>query len=269
MRSQPLLSFLRNISRNHYMIRSLVVRDIRSRYVGSLLGIFWSVVHPLTQLVVYYFVFSMVFKVRLGPQYGGTHYVVWLLAGLLPWMLFAEIVTRASGAVLGYASLIKKMVFPSELLPLSQLAAAVVNHLITLGFLVLLMLWVEGGLPWSAPFFLVYLGAVGIFALGISWMLAALNVFLRDVGQVVGVAVNIWFYLTPVIYPKSLIPERFQLAAQLNPMYHVVEGYRAAFLGRETPDPVGLFYLASVGALCFIVGGAVFRQLQPGFADVL
>ena len=103
------------------MIRNMVGRDIRQRYAGSVMGLFWSIIHPLTQLLIYYFIFSVIFKMKLGPEYGETNFVIWLMAGLLPWMLFAEVVNRAPGAVLEQSSLITKMVFPSEILPLAHL----------------------------------------------------------------------------------------------------------------------------------------------------
>lgn len=251
------------------MIRSLVVRDIRARYVGSSLGIFWSVVHPLSQLLIYYFVFSLILKVKLGPEYGGTHFAIWLIVGLLPWMLFSEVVLRAPGAVLEQANLIKKTIFPSEVLPFSHLAAAMVNHFIALGILLIFIGAFDVGLSLRAILVIPYLVAIGILAMGISWILSAFNVFLRDIGQVIGLFINVWFYFTPIIYPRDLIPEKFQDLLWLNPMSHAVEGYRMALLGQTTPEPWSLIYLFSIGLCLFGVGGLVFKQLKPAFADVL
>lgn len=265
----PLFNFFLKIIRNRYMIQSLVVRDIRSRYVGSFLGIFWSVLHPLSQLLIYYFVFSVVFKAKLGPEYGGTHFAIWLLTGLLPWMLFSEVVSRAPGAVLEHANLIKKTIFPSEVLPLSYLAAALVNHLIALGIVLIFIAFFDVGLFPKAVLFLPYLAGIGLFAMGISWILSALNIFLRDIGQVIGVFLNIWFYFTPIIYPKNLIPDQYQSLLKLNPMFHAVEGYRMALIGQGTPSVNGLLYLWMVAFLLFGIGGQLFKKLKPAFADVL
>jgi ABC-type polysaccharide/polyol phosphate export permease len=251
------------------MIRSWVVRDIRSRYVGSFLGLFWSVIHPLSQLVIYYFVFSVILKVKLGPEYGETHFVIWLLVGLLPWIFFADVATRSPGAVLEQANLIKKTVFPSEILPLSHLVAALINHLITFFILIVFVFFVEGSLSWKVVGVLPVLMAVGLFALGLAWILSSLNVFLRDIGQVVGVLINLWFYLTPVIYPIHLIPNPYRSLLQWNPMLHAVEGYRKAVLGQAAPSPFGLLYLTGVGLLLFGIGGWIFKKLKPAFADVL
>lgn len=251
------------------MIGSLVVRDIRARYIGSFLGIFWSVIHPLSQLLIYYFVFSIILKVKLGPEYGGTHYAIWLIVGLLPWMLFSEVVVRSPGAVLDQANLIKKTVFPSEILPFSHFAAALVNHFIALVIVIIFIALFDVGLSLRAILVIPYLAGIGIFAMGVSWILSAANVFLRDIGQVIGVVINIWFYFTPIIYPKNLIPSPYHKWVELNPMLHIVEGYRMALLGQTIPDPFGFFYLSLIGIIFFAVGGLVFKKLKPAFADVL
>ncbi len=261
--------FVGAIYQNSYMIQSMVIRDIRARYSGSLLGIFWSVIHPLTQLILYYFVFSVVLKTRLGPEYGGTNYAFWLIAGLLPWMLFVEVVNRSPGAVLEQSSVIKKMVFPSEILPFVHLAAAAVNHLIGLSILIGFLLLLGYGISLKIFMLFPYLFAIGIFTLGISWILSALNVFLRDIGQIIGVVVNIWFFLTPIIYPSHLIPQSLQSLFGLNPMLYVVDGYRMALLGKTELDLIGFSYLLLVGLVLFALGGLTFKKLKPAFADVI
>jgi ABC-type polysaccharide/polyol phosphate export permease len=262
-------ALLRLLYQNGYMIRSLVAMDLRKRYVGSLLGVFWSVIHPLIQLLIYYFVFSVVFKARLGAEYEHTNYAVWLITGLLPWMMFSEVLTRSADAVREQAAVIKKMVFPSEILPLVKVAAAVVTHMIGLCLLLGLLGVLGDGVSWRALLIVPYLMAVGLLALGVAWALAASNVFLRDIGQVVGVLVNIWFFLTPIVYVQTLVPPSLQGLYALNPMIYAVDGYRAAILGRAAIDVSGLLYLGVVGLAAFAVGGVVFKRLKPQFADIL
>jgi len=261
--------FLRSVYRNSYMIRSMVIRDMRSRYVGSFLGIFWSVIHPLTQLLIYYFIFSVILKIRLGPEYGGTNFAIWLVAGLVLWTFFADVVTRAPAAVLEQSSLITKMVFPSEILPFTHLVAAMVNHLIAVVIFICFLLISGSDVTLNIFLIVPVLLVTGIFALGISWMLSALNVFLRDIGQIIGVFVNIWFFLTPIMYPLHLIPDKLQKVYVLNPMLHAVEAYRAALLGKTNFDFEGLAYLLIVSFVTFAVGGLIFKKLKPAFADVL
>jgi lipopolysaccharide transport system permease protein len=261
--------FLRSVYVNNYMIRSMVRRNIRARYVGSFLGIFWSIIHPLTQIIIYYFIFSVILKTKLGPEFEGTSFAIWLVAGLLPWMFFAEVVTRSPAAVLGQSHMITKMVFPSEILPLTDLLEAMINHLIGIVILIGFLLALGHGISLNILLIIPSLFAIGIFALGISWMLSALNVFLRDIGQIISVFVNIWFFMTPIIYPKHLIPEKFQVLYGLNPMLHVVETYRVGLLGKTDIDVTGLSYLLLIGFVAFALGGLIFRKLKPAFADVL
>lgn len=251
------------------MIRSMVIRDIRRRYVGSLLGIFWSVIQPLTQLLIYYFIFSVVFKVRLGPEYGGTHYAVWLISGLLPWLLFADMMNRSPNSVLEQSSLIKKMVFPSEILPIVTLSSAIISHLIGMAILIGLLVALGGALSIKIILIIPYLFALGLFSLGISWILSSLNVYLRDIGQVIGVFVTIWFYLTPVVYSRQFVPLSFQKIYALNPMLHIIEGYRMALLGKTSLDIGGFVYALAAGVILLVIGAFTFRRLKPAFADVL
>ena len=264
-----LLGFIRSIYQNKFMIRSMVVRDMRSRYIGSFLGIFWSILHPLAQLITYYFIFSVVIKIRLGPEYGGTNFAFWLVAGLLPWLFFADVVSRSPSAVLDQSNLITKMVFPSQILPFAHLVAAMVNHLIAVVIYIVFLLLFGYGLSFQVLFILPILLAMSLFALGIAWALSALNVFLRDIGQIVGVFLQIWFFTTPIFYPSHLIPDNLKVLFGLNPMFHVVNGYRAAILGKTDIDPIGLSSLALIALLAFGVGGLIFRKLKPAFADVL
>ena len=264
-----LIHFLRLLYRSNYMIWSMVIRDMKKRYVGSLLGIFWSVIQPLTQLMIYYFIFSVVFKIRLGPEYGGTHYAIWLIAGLLPWLFFAEVMNRCPSSVLEQSSLIKKMVFPSEILPIVTLSAAIISHLIGMIILIGLLVVLGGTISIKILLVIPYLFALGLFALGISWILSSLNVFLRDIGQVIGVVINIWFYLTPVVYSRQLVPGRLQKVFGLNPMLHIIEGYRMALLGKTDMDVTGLSYTLAVGTIFLVIGAFTFRRLKPTFADVL
>ena len=262
-------SFLISIYQNSYMIRSMVSRDIKARYVGSFLGIFWSVIHPLTQLLIYYFIFSVILKIKLGAEYDGTEFAIWLVAGLMPWMFFADVVTRSPGAVLEQSTLITKTVFPSEILPLTHLVAAMINHLIGMVIFIGFLLLFGYGISLKILFILPFLLATCLFALGISWLLSALNVFLRDIGQIISVFVNIWFFLTPIIYPRHQIPDRFQTLYGLNPMLHAVEAYRVGLLGKTDIYLEEVSYVLLLGLATFVVGGLIFRKLKPAFADVL
>jgi ABC-type polysaccharide/polyol phosphate export permease len=267
--AKDFLGFLRNVYQNSYMIRSMINRDMRARYVGSFLGIFWSIVHPLTQFILYYFIFSVILQIKPGPEYGGTNFSFWLMAGLLPWLFFAEVLTRSPGAVLEQASLITKTVFPSEILPLAHLGAAMINHVIGIAIFVGFLLIFGHGMSIKLVLILPTMLAIGVFALGISWLLSALNVFLRDIGQIIGVFVNIWFFVTPIFYPPHVIPKSLHTLYGLNPMLHAIEAYRMALLGRTGISLEGFIYLLVPGLVSFVLGGLIFKKLKPAFADVL
>jgi len=263
------INFFTMLFRNHYMIRSMVTRDLKARYIGSLLGFFWSIIHPLSQILLYYFIFAVIIKIRLGPEYGGGNYALWLIAGLLPWLFFAEVINRSPRAVVEQSNLIKKIVFPSEIFPVVQLAAAFFNHLIGLSIFIVFLLFFGFGLTIKGLMIIPYMVLIGVFSLGVSWLLSALNVFLRDVGQIIGVILNIWFFLTPILYSPNMIPERLQWLFHLNPMFHAVEGYRMGLLGTSILDVPGFLYLFSFCLIIFILGGLTFKRLKPAFVDVL
>ena len=261
--------FGRLLWQNNYMIRSMVARDLRARYMGSLMGVFWSVIHPLTQIALYYFIFSVVLKIRLGAEYAGTSFAMWMIAGLLPWLFVAEVVTRAPSAVVEQANLVKKMPFPSELFSIVNLSAALVNHLVAMSLFIGFMVVSGVGVSLKLLLIIPYLVVAAVFGLGIAWLLSSVNVFIRDVGQITGVVVNIWYFLTPIVYPRTMIPESLQKVFALNPMLYITEGYRTALLGKPEMDLVGYGYVAVIALSIIVVGATVFRRLKPVFADVL
>lgn len=263
------LNFIRRVYSNTYLIRNIVNRDLRQRYIGSFLGIFWTIIHPVIQMAIYYFIFSVILGVRLGPEYKGTGFAVWMISGLLPWMLFAEILTRSPSIILAQSNLIKKTVFPSEILPLSNLISALINHVIAM--IIFLIALIYSGKVVTLDFLLIFpfMILISLVGMGLSWVFSALNVFLRDIGQLISIGTQIWFFLTPIIYPAHRAPEIFLTLCQFNPMYHAVEGYRQALLGAGHISTFGILYLVGIAFLVLSGGGVIFRKLKPGFADVL
>ncbi len=266
---KSLRNFMKRLWSNRYMIKSMVVRDIKARYVGSALGLIWTVIQPLATLAVYYFVFSYILKVRIGTS-GEINFAMWLMAGLLPWMFFAETLSRSSNVLLDNASLITKTNFNSEILPVVLLGSNFVNHLIAMLLLFLI------GIPLKLFSFElsmlripIYMFFTMYFVLGLSWIISALNIFLRDIGQLIGVILNVWFYATPIVYPANQVPEAVLKIIKLNPLYFIVEGYRGAIFNYSTIDWFGIKYLFIVGTVFFILGGVIFKRLKKDFGDVL
>ncbi|MBI5189471.1 MAG: ABC transporter permease [Nitrospirae bacterium] len=264
-----LISFLGTINKNRYMIKSFALTDLKKRYTGSFGGLMWSVVHPLMTIFTYYIIFSFVFGRKVAADYGTDSYALWLVGGLVPWFFFNETVTRSPGALQENRSLVTKTLFPSEIIPICLLASGIINHLIGLFILLVFAVIITGGISVYFPFVLVYFFLMTLMVLGLSWMFSSLNVFVRDVGQLLKIGMNLWFYYTPIFYPIGIVPERFRIVLELNPMYHVVEGYRNSLIAGRYPDPGHVAYLALFAFCTFAAGGLLYKRLKPAFADVL
>ena len=261
-------NFLQKIYVQRGLIRNFVIRDLRQRYIGSLMGFFWSVIHPIVLLVSYTFVFQTIFKVRL-PETGTTSFPLFLFCGILPWLFFQDTLQRSSTILLDNASLVTKTIFPTEILPLSVLLAGVVNHLI--GFAILLGILLFTGNSFSPLIFMVpvYFFVLMLFTLGLAWMLASLNVFVRDIAQVLNVLLTFWFWFTPIFYTSSQFPKRLLFLVKLNPLAHIVIAYRDCMLQVRMPDLINLAVLALVSTAVFAAGGMFFRHVKREFVDVL
>jgi len=266
---QIILNFAEQTRVRKHLILNLVGRDLKNRYVGSLMGFFWSVIHPVVLLVCYTFIFSIVFKVKPFIQ-ATDNFAVFLFCGILPWLFFQETVTRSCTSIIDNANLIRKSIFPSEILPLTLLISSLVTHLVGLGILFVVLL-VMGMFSWTWIFFIVYLLLLMVMLLGVGWMVAALQVFLRDTLQIVNVFMVMWFWFTPIFYSmdNQNIPEKLRLLLYLNPLSYVVRGYRACFLEHRVPDSGELLILSGFALAAFILGGLLFRNTKREFIDVL
>lgn len=253
--------------RHHYfLLKELVKRDFQGRYAGSLLGFVWSFVQPLWMLLLFTFVFSTVMKVSLtGVR--TEHFAVFLFCGLLPWMALHEGVLRASTAITDNASLIKKLRFPAEILVLAVVLAALLHQAIAAGVFVVVLVWL-GEFSWGGlPLLLVAVPLQVGLMLGLGLLVAAVHVFFRDTAQILGIFLNAWFYLTPIVYPLGLVPERFRSWLEVNPLTILVELYRQAFLeGRLALAPRAAL-LALATAVILFLGSWLFRRLKPAFVD--
>jgi ABC-type polysaccharide/polyol phosphate export permease len=250
-----------------HLIRNFVLRDLKSRYVGSFMGIFWSVIHPIVLLICYTFVFSLVFKIR---PYSTTtdNFAIFLFCGILPWLYFQDTVLRSCTSVVEHGHLIKKTLFPSEILPISYVISNLIMHLIGLGILVGVLIPM-GLLDWTIIFLPVYLFLLMVMALGFGWLMACLQVFLRDTVQILNVALVFWFWFTPIFYAVEKVPEILQPLIRLNPLTSVVEGYRTVLLEHQLPDLSGLILLLVYAVSLFVIGGTAFRRTKREFVDVL
>jgi homopolymeric O-antigen transport system permease protein len=253
--------------RNLFLLRELVKRDFQGRYAGSALGFAWSLVQPLWMLVLYTFVFSTVMKISPGVGAHTSHFAIFLFGGLLPWTALQEGVQRSATSITDNASLVKKLRFPAEILVLAVVLAALVHEAIAAAIFVVALLWV-GELSWGGlPLLLIAVPLQIGLTLGLGLLVAALHVFFRDTAQILGMVFNVWFYLTPIVYPLTLVPERFRSWLALNPLTALVGLYRQAFLGGRVELVAGALPLALVAAVLTFAGLWLFGRLKPAFVD--
>jgi len=254
--------------RYRFLLRELVLRDLKIRYAGSLLGFLWAFVHPLWQLAIYSVVFSGILRTPLEGQ-GTKSFPVFLFAGLLMWMAFGEGLSRGTAAVVESANLVSKLRFPSSILVVAVTLSALLHASIATGVFLIMRIAI-GGVAWPAlPGFVIAVVLQYSLTVGVAWLLAALYVFLRDVQQVLTLVLSAIFYLTPIVYPPAIVPKRFQWIIGLNPLSTLVALYRAFLVGSPPPAWSAVLVLAVVSALALVSGIVVFRRLSGLFADEL
>ena len=261
--------FARNLVRQRSLLFQLVRRDFERRYVGSAVGWIWGLIHPLVLLAAYTFIFTYCLKMRLDPGQVTDNYPIFLFAGMLPWLLFQETVQRSASALVEHGNLIKKSVFPAEIVPVSIFLSNLLSHFLALGLLVAAVaIWLDrvSAMLVVLP---VYLVLIGLFSLGLAWIVASLHVFLRDTAQVLSVLLTFWFWLTPIFITENQFPEGLRWLVTLNPMVYAVRGYRNGILSTRLPAIQDLILLAVAAGLMFVAGGLFFRHTKKGFADVL
>lgn len=270
--SQPTspAALLRSLWQHRQLITQMTKREVVGRYRGSIMGIAWSLFNPILMLVVYTFVFSVVFKARWG---GGdesqTSFAIVLFVGMIVYGLFAEIANRAPSLILSNVNYVKKVVFPLEILPIVSLASALFHSVISIGVLLVAILFINGGLVWTVLLFPLVIIPLLFATLGVAWFLASLGVYVRDVGQTIGIFTTVLMFLSPVFYPISTLPEKFQGWMMLNPLTFVIEQSRAVMIFGKQPDWIGLVIYACTSLVVMWTGYWWFQKTRKGFADVL
>ena len=264
----PGTHFARNLVERRTLITQLVKRDFQQRYVGSAAGWLWGLIHPLVLLASYVFIFAICLKMTPPPDAATQNYPMYLFAGMLPWMLFSETVLRSAGCLIDQANLITKTVFPAEIVPVSIFLSSLMGHLLAVSLVI-------GGaaiyLRHFSPVLVllpVFWFLVGLFAIGIGWIAAALQVYLRDTAQVLTVILTLWFWATPILISEDKFPPWGAVVLQANPLTYLVRAYRAVLLGGAV-SLHDLGFTAAFAVTAFVCGGLIFRYMKRGFADVL
>jgi lipopolysaccharide transport system permease protein len=261
---------LRSLYNYRYFILSSIRGELRARFARSKLGALWFILHPLAQALIFSIVLAEVLGTRLPGVESRTAYAVYLLAGMASWGLFAEILNRSTNIFVEQAPSLKKIAFPRLSLPIVVWGSALLNHVLLLGAIMLifiLVLDIYPGWAWLAlPIGMVLISMLG-FGLGV--LLGVLNVFSRDVSQVMIVVVQLWFWVTPIVYPRSIVPEQFQSVIDLNPMTALVGIYQNALLFDQWPSVDKLIIPALVGMVAVVISFIVFRRASSDLVDAL
>lgn len=269
MRFENIISFLYRLGANRNLLKNLIVRELKQRYVGSVGGFVWSIVHPLVLLGSYYFVFTMIFRIGIDVERFGTeNFAIYVFSGFLPWLMFSETVMRSCVAMTENANLITKTVIPSEILPIAIMIANLINHVIGL-LILLIVLTIFETVTFSVFWVFVYLPVLLFLAQGLGWFVSSLNVFFRDTSQIVNVFMIFWFWFTPILYAPELVPEGLRSLVALNPVATVVIGYRSAFLQLSPPPVQNVIILFVFTIAAFLIGASFFKHSKAAFADVL
>jgi lipopolysaccharide transport system permease protein len=255
------------------LLTTLTQRDLEARYKGSAIGNLWPLINQITQLFIYTYVFSIVLKVKLSldglPENNFT-FGLWLFAGLLPWLSFTNGFVQSANSVIAQPNLVKKVVFPLALLPLVPIASSFVESTLGLMALIVAVAWSSGTIHntlWLLP--LICLPQL-LFTAGLGYIAAALTVFVRDIPQTVGVILNLWFYLTPIVYPASVVPDPLKdWVFWVNPMATLSTVYRDLILVGKIEHGVEWVVASAISVLVFLAGWLCYRRLRPAFADVL
>ncbi len=259
-----------SLFRNRGLVWALVRREVAGRYRGSVMGMLWSLFNPIFMLAIYTFVFSVVFKARwsVGSD-SKTEFALMLFAGLMVFSLFSECLNRAPGLVVGNTNYVKKVVFPLDVLAWVALGSALFHFIISLS------VWlIAYAILFGAPNATVLLLPLVVFplillTLGVTWFLASLGVFLRDVGQVISVLIPVLMFMSPIFYPVSALPEAYQGYLRMNPLTPVIEQARAVLFLGQLPNLMQLAVHGLASLVIFWLGFAWFQMTRKGFADVL
>ena len=265
------LALVESLWKNRNLINQMVKRDVIGRYKGSMVGLGWSFFNPILMLTIYTFVFSFVFKARWGvdPGEGKGEFAIVLFVGLIIHSLFAEVINRAPGVIPANVNYVKKVIFPLDVLPVVAMGSALFHALVSVSVLLLAVVLLKGGINWTVILFPFVIMPFIVITLGFAWMLASIGVYVRDVSQAIGMITTMMLFLSPVFYPISAIPEKYQIFLYLNPLTYIIEQSREVLIFGHIPNLSGLLLYTGISIFTAWIGFWWFQGMRKGFADVL
>lgn len=263
---RQLILEIRAIIKWKELLWQMVGREVKARYKQSFLGYFWVILNPLAQMLVMSFAFSIILRIPTNAT-SNIPYSIFLFVGLLPWTLFSNSLGSASASLVGAGSLISKIYFPRTILVLSTIIAKIIDFLFSISVLVIYMIVyqipININILWVIPIFFIQ----QIFTLGLSLFFGAANLLYRDVQYLLSLILTLWMYLTPVIYPADIVPEKFKFLFQLNPMSVIINAYRQVILGGGQPKYSSLIIAFILSFITLLIGLSYFKSREKIFAD--
>jgi lipopolysaccharide transport system permease protein len=247
------------------LLYTLVEREIKIRYKQTAIGVSWVLLQPLIAMLIFTAIFGRMAKMPSD----GIWYPAFILTALLPWGYFSQAINRSGTSLVASANLVTKVYFPRMLLPLAMVVSPLIDFILSMGLLFGLLLYAGIPLTWKVLTLPAFVLIAMLTATGVGLFVSASNVKYRDVGHAIPFVVQIWMFVSPIVYPASLVPERWKLLYGLNPMVGVIDGFRWALLGKSAPDPF-MMGMSLVMVLAVLIGGVVyFRQMEREFADII
>jgi len=260
--------FIRDLVNSRGIILELTKNDFKSRYMGSYLGLIWAFVQPTITILIFWFVFEVGFKA--GPI-DKFPYILWIISGMIPWFFINDSISTATISIVEKSFLVKKVVFRVSMLPIIKILSALIIHLFFVVFMFIIFM-LYGYMPNLYNIQMIYyLFSSIILILGLSWITSSLVIFIKDIGQLVGIFLQFGFWLTPIFWSAKTLPDKYRTLIKLNPVYYITEGYRDSFINKTWfwEHPGTTIYFWTVVAFFFISGALLFRRLRPHFSDVL
>lgn len=255
------MNLFKNIYNYRELLKTNVQKEIRGRYKNSFLGIIWSFLNPLLQIAVYAIIFPLIMKTQQ------EYYVIFLCVGLIPWTYFTTTITQAASNIIANGNIVKKVYFPREILPISVVTSTTVNFLISCLIILAFVIGYGLGISKYIVFFPLIVLVQYIFSLGVAFIISSVTVYLRDLEHLIGIALQVLFYATPIVYSLETLPEQFRGIMYLNPMAHIITAYRSIFYNQSMPNLQMLGILFAISIVLCVVGYIIFSKLQKGFAE--
>lgn len=257
------MEVFKELYRYRELLKTSVKKEVRGKYKNSFFGILWSFFNPLLQIAVYAVIFPLIMKNNID------NYVVFLCVGLIPWTFFTTATVQSAATFLANGNIVKKVYFPREILPISVVCGTLVNFVISTLIIIAISLIYGMGLSWYFLLYPIIVFIQFVFQLGISLIISAITVYFRDIEHFIGIAIQVLFYATPIVYDAATIPANFQFIMKLNPMAHIINAYRSIFYYHRSPDWTSLGIMLLISLVIIFVGYAIFKKLQKRFAEEL